>query len=98
MRELILSSIRDAFARSCHFTKDQLQDLFRKHLENSKLHFYELMGQEQIWQECASRLTAIVQQIIEFAKLLPGFMKLSQDDQIVLLKAGEKMPEIFEMN
>jgi nuclear receptor subfamily 1 group F protein 4 len=34
-------------------------------------------------------LTTVIQQIIEFAKMVPGFMKLSQDDQIVLLKAGE---------
>jgi nuclear receptor subfamily 1 group F protein 4 len=39
--------------------------------------------------ECAQKLTAVIQQIIEFAKMVPGFMKLSQDDQIVLLKAGE---------
>lgn len=31
----------------------------------------------------------MIQQIIEFAKMIPGFMKLSQDDQIVLLKAGK---------
>lgn len=33
----------------------------------------------------------MIQQIIEFAKMVPGFMKLSQDDQIVLLKAGRSM-------
>lgn len=42
-----------------------------------------------MWLECAQKLTAVIQQIIEFAKMVPGFMKLSQDDQIVLLKAGE---------
>lgn len=30
----------------------------------------------------------MIQQIIEFAKMVPGFMKLSQDDQIVLLKSA----------
>lgn len=34
-------------------------------------------------------MTELIQQIIEFAKMIPGFMKLSQDDQIVLLKAGK---------
>ena len=29
-----------------------------------------------------------VQQIIEFAKMVPGFMNLLQDDQIMLLKGG----------
>lgn len=39
--------------------------------------------------ECADRLTTMIQNIIEFAKMIPGFMRLSQDDQIVLLKTGE---------
>ena len=43
---------------------------------------------ETLWLECASKLTTVIQQIIEFAKMVPGFMKLSQDDQIVLLKSG----------
>ena len=38
--------------------------------------------------ECAQKLTDMIKQIIEFAKMVPGFMKFSQDDQIVLLKAG----------
>lgn len=48
------------------------------------------MAHEELWLECAQKLTTIIQQIIEFAKMVPGFMKLSQDDQIVLLKAGKK--------
>lgn len=47
-----------------------------------------IQAQEELWLECAQRLTAVIQQIIEFAKMVPGFMKLSQDDQIVLLKTG----------
>lgn len=38
--------------------------------------------------EVADKITMAVQQIIEFAKMVPGFMDLSQDDQIMLLKAG----------
>lgn len=47
-----------------------------------------IQAQEELWLECAQKLTAVIQQIIEFAKMVPGFMKLSQDDQIVLLKTG----------
>lgn len=43
---------------------------------------------EELWLECANKLTLMIQQIIEFAKMVPGFMKLSQDDQIVLLKTA----------
>lgn len=44
---------------------------------------------EELWFDCAQKLTSVIQQIIEFAKAVPGFRKFSQDDQIVLLKAGE---------
>jgi len=59
--------------------------------------FY-LQAQEELWLECAQRLTAVIQQIIEFAKMVPGFMKLSQDDQIVLLKTGSFELAVIRMS
>lgn len=44
--------------------------------------FYKNLGQEELWLDCAEKLTAMIQNIIEFAKLIPGFMRLSQDDQV----------------
>ena len=43
---------------------------------------------EDLWICAAQRLTNVIQQIIEFAKMVPGFMQFPQEDQIVLLKAG----------
>lgn len=42
-----------------------------------------------MWQHCALRLTDAVQYVVEFAKHIPGFRQLCQNDQIVLLKSGE---------
>lgn len=42
-----------------------------------------------MWQHCARRLTDAVQYVVEFAKRIPGFRILSQNDQIALLKTGE---------
>lgn len=47
------------------------------------MQFYKSMGQEDLWLDCAEKLTAMIQNIIEFAKLIPGFMRLSQDDQVM---------------
>lgn len=44
------------------------------------------MGQEALWLDCAQKLTAMIQNIIEFAKLIPGFMRLSQDDQVNVME------------
>jgi len=62
--------------------------MLRRPQDISKVLYYKDLSHEELWLEAASRLTAVVQQIIEFAKMVPGFMKLPQDDQIVLLKAG----------
>lgn len=42
-----------------------------------------------MWQHCALRLTDAVQYVVEFAKHIPGFRMLTQNDQIALLKTGE---------
>jgi len=86
--ELLSKTIADAHARTCLVSTEQIQESFRKPADYNKLIYYKDMGHEQLWLECAQKLTTVIQQIIEFAKMVPGFMKLSQDDQIVLLKAG----------
>lgn len=86
--ELLSKTIADAHARTCLVSTEQIQESFRKPHDLTRLIYYKNMAHEQLWLECAQKLTTVIQQIIEFAKMVPGFMKLSQDDQIVLLKAG----------
>ncbi len=45
---------------------------------------------EVMWQLCAIKITEAIQYVVEFAKHIDGFMDLCQNDQIVLLKAGER--------
>lgn len=45
-------------------------------------------GQVHFWKQFSDKMTCTIQQIIEFAKLIPGFTTLSQDDQIMVLKGG----------
>ncbi|VDN06340.1 unnamed protein product [Thelazia callipaeda] len=40
----------------------------------------------EAWKKFAAELTRIIQSIIEFAKMIDGFMQLSQEEQIALLK------------
>ena len=56
---------------------------------------YSLQSHEQLWLEVAEKVTMTVQQIIEFAKMIPGFMNLLQDDQIMLLKGGKRSAQAF---
>jgi len=86
--ELLAKTITDAHARTCSYTTDQLAELLRKPQDLSQLLYYKNMSHEDLWLDTAQKLTEVIQQIIEFAKMVPGFMKLSQEDQIVLLKLG----------
>ena len=45
--------------------------------------------------ESAQKLTTVITQIIEFAKMVPGFMSFPQDDQIVLLKGGTQLSTYY---
>ncbi|KAI5644811.1 zinc finger, c4 type (two domains) domain-containing protein [Phthorimaea operculella] len=42
-----------------------------------------------LWYNIALRMTPAVQQVVEFAKRLPGFNTLPQDDQLILIKVVE---------
>lgn len=42
-----------------------------------------------MWQQCAIHITNAIHYVVEFAKRISGFMELCQNDQIILLKAGE---------
>lgn len=48
----------------------------------NQLLIYKNLSKEELWKDCANKLTDIIQNIIEFAKLIPGFMRLGQDDQV----------------
>jgi len=96
--ELLARTIGDAHNRTCLFSGEHIADMLRKPQDISKVHFYKNMAHEELWLECAQRLTAVIQQIIEFAKMVPGFMKLSQDDQIVLLKTGSFELAVLRMS
>ncbi|XP_054280033.1 probable nuclear hormone receptor HR3 isoform X2 [Macrosteles quadrilineatus] len=96
--ELLSKTIADAHARTCLYSVEHIHTMFRKPQDLSKVMYYKDMSHEQLWLECAQKLTTVIQQIIEFAKMVPGFMKLTQDDQIVLLKAGSFELAILRMS
>ncbi|EYC16663.1 hypothetical protein Y032_0033g2772 [Ancylostoma ceylanicum] len=52
----------------------------------------EFQNRVGIWRQFAADLTTVIQAIIEFAKMIDGFMRLGQEEQIHLLKGG-----VFEL-
>lgn len=47
-----------------------------------------LSGQQELLQDFSKRFSPAIRGVVEFAKRIPGFSLLSQDDQVTLLKAG----------
>ncbi|MBN3296183.1 NR1D2 protein, partial [Amia calva] len=43
---------------------------------------------QQVWESFSRCFTPAVREVVEFAKSIPGFQNLSQQDQVMLLKAG----------
>ncbi|XP_041634335.1 nuclear receptor subfamily 1 group D member 1 [Cheilinus undulatus] len=43
---------------------------------------------QKIWEDFSMSFTPAVREVVEFAKHIPGFSCLSQNDQVTLLKAG----------
>lgn len=52
-------------------------------------YIFSFKSTEMMWQQCAVHITNAVQYVVEFAKRISGFMDLCQNDQIILLKAGQ---------
>ncbi|KAI1306526.1 putative nuclear hormone receptor HR3 [Halotydeus destructor] len=97
--ELLTKTVAEGHGKTCLMTSEQIADMMRKpqDIASQNYHFKNL-SHEQLWLECAQKLTLVIQQIIEFAKMVPGFMRLSQDDQIVLLKTGSFELSVLRMS
>ncbi|KAJ8879952.1 hypothetical protein PR048_020573 [Dryococelus australis] len=49
---------------------------------------HPLTGQQEMLQDFSKRFSPAIRGVVEFAKRIPGFSLLPQDDQVTLLKAG----------
>ncbi|XP_055634858.1 probable nuclear hormone receptor HR3 isoform X5 [Toxorhynchites rutilus septentrionalis] len=97
INDVLIKTLAEAHANTNH-KLELVHEMFRKPQDVTRILYYKNMSQEELWLDCADKLTAMIQQIIEFAKLIPGFMRLSQDDQILLLKTGSFELAIVRMS
>ncbi|XP_056301213.1 nuclear receptor ROR-alpha A isoform X5 [Pseudoliparis swirei] len=77
---------------------EELQALRWKLLSREEIQVYQSKSVDEMWQHCAIRLTDAVQYVVEFAKHIPGFRLLSQNDQIALLKTGSMEVVLIRMS
>ncbi|XP_029360282.1 nuclear receptor ROR-alpha A isoform X2 [Echeneis naucrates] len=77
---------------------EELQALRWKLFSREEIQAYQSKTVDEMWQHCAIQLTDAVQYVVEFAKRIPGFRMLSQNDQIALLKTGSMEVVLVRMS
>ncbi|XP_063699157.1 probable nuclear hormone receptor HR3 isoform X2 [Culicoides brevitarsis] len=97
INEVLIKTLAEAHANT-NPKLDEVHEKFRKSQDVTQVMYYKNLNREDLWLDCAEKLTNMIQNIIEFAKLIPGFMRLSQDDQILLLKTGSFELAIIRMS
>lgn len=107
---MLLRTISAAHVHTSAYSHDRREQLKRTPIDNMHMQrFANMVGvttcvraythvQTRVdwWLDCAQHLTSMIQTIIEFAKLIPGFLSLPQDDQIMLLKGGVCISDTVE--
>ncbi|XP_054274904.1 ecdysone-induced protein 78C-like isoform X2 [Macrosteles quadrilineatus] len=97
----IILTVAQAHQANCEYTEEQTRGLLRKPISaippsavvsspEVATSTAESLEQQRVWlwQQLACHVTPSVQRIVEFAKRVPGFCELSQDDQLILIKVG----------
>ncbi|XP_024940685.1 ecdysone-induced protein 78C isoform X2 [Cephus cinctus] len=95
----VILSVSQAHHAHCGFTNELTRGLVRKPMimppaspedPEAASSTAETVESQKIWlwQQFAARVTPSVQRVVEFAKRVPGFCDLSQDDQLILIKVG----------
>ncbi|XP_041842706.1 nuclear receptor ROR-alpha B isoform X2 [Melanotaenia boesemani] len=97
MDELCASIVR-SHRETSQYRPEELQALRWKLFSREEIQAYQSKTVDEMWQHCASQLTDAVQYVVEFAKHIPGFRMLSQNDQIALLKTGSMEVVLVRMS
>ncbi|KAK2910233.1 nuclear receptor ROR-alpha B isoform X1 [Channa argus] len=95
--ELCASIVR-SYRETSQYRVEELQALRWKLFCRDEIQAFQSKSVDEMWQHCAIRLTDAVQYVVEFAKHIPGFRMLSQNDQIALLKTGSMEVVLVRMS
>ncbi|KAK6625566.1 hypothetical protein RUM43_005865 [Polyplax serrata] len=97
----LLGTVIRAHLDTCDFTKDKIEPMIARAREQPSYtacpptlacplnpNPRPLSGQQELLQDFSKRFSPAIRGVVEFAKRIPGFSLLPQDDQVTLLKAG----------
>ncbi|XP_017883754.1 ecdysone-inducible protein E75 isoform X2 [Ceratina calcarata] len=97
----LLTTVVQAHLDTCDFTRDKVAPVLVRARETPNYtacpptlacplnpNPQPLTGQQELLQDFSKRFSPAIRGVVEFAKRIPGFTLLAQDDQVTLLKAG----------
>lgn len=97
----LLATVVRAHLDTCDFTRDKVEPMLARAREQPSYtacpptlacplnpNPQPLTGQQELLQDFSKRFSPAIRGVVEFAKRIPGFSLLAQDDQVTLLKAG----------
>nr|XP_031838598.1 nuclear hormone receptor E75 [Nomia melanderi] len=97
----LLTTVVQAHLDTCDFTRDKVAPILVRARETPNYtacpptlacplnpNPQPLTGQQELLQDFSKRFSPAIRGVVEFAKRIPGFSLLAQDDQVTLLKAG----------
>ncbi|XP_042335881.1 nuclear receptor ROR-beta-like [Sceloporus undulatus] len=86
--ERLAQNVVKSHLETSQYTSEELKRLAWTLYSQEEIRNMQNKSCEAMWQECAIQISNAIQYVVEFAKRIDGFMELSQNDQIILLKAG----------
>ncbi|XP_018561962.1 ecdysone-inducible protein E75 isoform X2 [Anoplophora glabripennis] len=97
----LLATVVRAHIDTCDFTRDKVEPMLQRARDHPSYtacpptlacplnpNPQPLTGQQELLQDFSKRFSPAIRGVVEFAKRIPGFSLLAQDDQVTLLKAG----------
>ncbi|XP_028130298.1 ecdysone-inducible protein E75 isoform X3 [Diabrotica virgifera virgifera] len=97
----LLETVVRAHIDTCDFTRDKVEPMLQRARDHPSYTVcppslacplnpnpQPLSGQQELLQDFSKRFSPAIRGVVEFAKRIPGFTLLAQDDQVTLLKAG----------
>ncbi|XP_075221107.1 ecdysone-induced protein 75B isoform X1 [Lycorma delicatula] len=97
----LLATVVRAHLDTCDFTREKVEPMLARARDQPSYtacpptlacplnpNPQPLTGQQELLQDFSKRFSPAIRGVVEFAKRIPGFAFLAQDDQVTLLKAG----------
>ncbi|XP_051170058.1 ecdysone-induced protein 78C isoform X2 [Leptopilina boulardi] len=95
----VILRVSQAYRTHCVYTEESIKDLVQKPIiippsspkdPEVASSMAETVESQRIWlcQQFANKVKLSIEKIVEFAKQVPGFSDLLQDDQLILIKLG----------